>query len=163
MLKLVVPAVDQALAWLAPRLGAGTAQRLRLAYGAPLRALEEFDQGTLEQRETLIRGFIGIGRGEVDPVATAVAWNGIGTRLSLDCLVDCLSDLLRLSVTAAPPRLAVPELAVTLAGFAGHLAPGAVHRLLGRVFEAKRSLESNLNSHMQLESLLIEWARIGPR
>ena len=163
MLKLTVPAEDQALAWLAPRLGAGAAQRLRLAYGAPLRAMGEFDQGTLAQRETLIRGFIGIGRGEIDPVAAAAAWNGIGVRLSLDCLADCLSDLLRLSVSPAPPRLAVPELATTLAGFSGRLAPGAVHRLLGRVFEAKGLLESNLNSLMLLESLLVEWARIGQR
>jgi DNA polymerase-3 subunit delta' len=163
MLKLAVPAEDQALAWLTQRLDVGAAQRLRLAYGAPLRALEEFDQTTLDQRETLIRSFIGIGRGEVDPVAAAAAWNGVGARLSLDCLADCLSDLLRLIVSPAPPRLVASELAATLGGFAGRLAPGAVHRLLGRVFEVRGLLESNLNLLMQLESLLIEWARIGQR
>ena len=163
MLKVAIPAEDQALAWLAARLGTGATQRLRLAYGAPLRAMVEFDQSTLEQRETLIRGFIGIGRGEIDPVATAAAWNSIGARQSLDCLADCLSDLLRLSVSPAPPRLAAPEWAVALAGFAGRSAPGAVHRLLGRVYEARGLLESNLNSLMQLESLLIEWARLGQR
>jgi len=163
LLKLAVPDADQALAWLAPLLGAAAAPRLRLAYGAPLRALEEFDQATLDSRDTLVRSLIGIGRGELDPVAAAAAWNGVGARLSLDCLAGCLCDLLRLAVSPAPPHLADPALAPTLGALAGRLDRAAVHRLLRRVFEARGLLESTVNPLMQLESLLIEWGRIGQR
>jgi DNA polymerase-3 subunit delta' len=163
LLKLAVPPQDQALAWLTPRLGTAAPVRLRLAYGAPQRALDEFDQATLDHRETLVRGFIGIGRGELDPVATAAAWNAIGARLSLDCLASALCDLLRLAVSATPPRLADPGLAAPLHALAGHLDPGATHRLLRRVFEARGLVESTVNPLMQMESLLIEWARIGQR
>ena len=163
LLKLPVPAPDQALAWLTPLLGETAAPRLRLAYGAPLRALEEFDQSTLDSREALVRSLIGIGRGELDPVAAAAAWNGAGVRLSLDCLAGCLCDLLRLAVSPAPPHLADPGLALSLGALAGRIDPGAAHRLLRRVFEARGLLESTVNPLMQLESLLIEWGRIGQR
>ncbi|WP_295459133.1 DNA polymerase III subunit delta' [uncultured Thiodictyon sp.] len=163
LLKLAVPPQDQALAWLTPRLGAAAPVRLRLAYGAPLRALDAFDQATLDNRETLVRGFIGIGRGELDPVAAAAAWNALGARLSLDCLASSLCDLLRLAVSPAPPRLADPGLAAPLRGLADRIDPGAAHRLLRRVFEARGLVESSLNPLMQMESLLIEWARIGQR
>ncbi|AUB82312.1 DNA polymerase III subunit delta' [Candidatus Thiodictyon syntrophicum] len=163
LLKLAVPPSDQALAWLTPLLGEAAAPRLRLAYGAPLRALEEFDQATLDSRDTLVRSFIGIGRGELDPVAAAVAWSAAGARLSLDCLADCLCDLLRLMASPAPPRLADPGLAPALAAFAAYVDPGAAQRLLRRVFAARGLLESTINALMQLESLLIEWARVGQR
>ncbi|WP_295412746.1 DNA polymerase III subunit delta' C-terminal domain-containing protein, partial [uncultured Thiodictyon sp.] len=161
LLKLAVPPADQALAWLTPRLGAAAPLRLRLAYGAPLRACAEFDQPTLDNRETLVRGLIGIGQGELDPVAAAAAWNAIGTRLSLDCLASTLCDLLRLAVSPTPPRLADPGLAAPLGALARHLDPGAAHRLLRRVFEARGLVESTVNPLMQMESLLIEWARIA--
>jgi DNA polymerase-3 subunit delta' len=162
LLKLAAPPEDQALSWLTPRLGAAAPRRLRLAYGAPLRALDEFDPATLDQRATLVRGLIGIGRGELDPVAVAAAWNTIGARLSLDCLASSLCDLLRLAVCGgAPPRLADPDLAQPLRALTRNIDPGAAHRLLRRVFEARGLVESTVNPLMQLESLLIEWARIG--
>jgi DNA polymerase III subunit delta' len=159
-LKLPVPPLAEALAWLTPRLGAAAPARLRLAYGAPLRALSEFDDAALDQRATLVRGLLGIARGEQDPVAVAAAWNNVGARLSLDCLADCLCDLLRLVVDAEPPRLADPDLAAELRALAHPVDAALLHRLAQRVFEARGLVDSTVNALMQLEWLLIDWGRL---
>ncbi len=159
-LKLAVPPPAEALAWLTPRLGAGAPARLRLAHGAPLRALTEFDQAVLDQREGMVRALLGIARGEQDAVTAAAAWNNVSARLSLDCLADCLCDLLRLAVSADPPWLTDPALAVELRALAQRVDTAAVHRLTQRVFEARGLVDSTLNALMQLESLLIDWGRL---
>ncbi len=160
LLKVPIPSEGQALAWLTPRLGEAALPRLRLAAGAPLRALEELDQATLDQRETLIRGLIGIGLGGLDPVAVATAWNGVGPRLSLECLAGFLCDLLQLAVCPAPPRLTDPALQSSLGGLARRLDLPVAHRLLRRVLEARGLMDTTVNPLLQMESLLIDWSRI---
>jgi DNA polymerase-3 subunit delta' len=166
-LKVHTPPADEALAWLTPRLGEGAAARLRLAYGAPLRALNELDGVVLGQRESLVRSLLGIARGELDPVAEAAAWNRVGARLSLDCLSGCLCDLLRLAEAADPPHLDDPALRPSLAPLTHGLELAAdrarAHGFLRRVFEAKGLLETTLNPLLQLESLLIDWASLSRR
>ncbi len=161
LLGVAIPAEAQALAWLTPRLGDTAAMRLRLVAGAPLRALDELDQATLDQWEALVRSLIGISRRELDPVSEAAAWNGVGARLSLECLAVCLCDLLRLAVAARPPRLADPGLHARLGELARRVDPALGHRLLRRVFEARGQIESSVNPLMQLESLLIDWGRVS--
>ncbi|HYN76342.1 MAG TPA: DNA polymerase III subunit delta' C-terminal domain-containing protein [Lamprocystis sp. (in: g-proteobacteria)] len=163
LLNIPIPPVDQALAWLTPRLGDAAVVRLRLAAGAPLRALEELDQAALDQRETLVRSLIGIGRSELDPVGEAAAWNGVGARLSLEYLAACLCDLLRLAVTPDPPRLTDPGLRAGLGDLAVRIDPALAHRLLRRVFEARGLTETTVNPLLQMESLLIDWGRVSQR
>ncbi len=160
-LKVPVPPAAVALAWLAPRMGLDAAEaagRLQIAYGAPLRALGELDGVLLEQRRTLLNGLLGIARGERDPVGEAGAWNGLGARLSLDSLAGWLCDLLRLKVSAEPPRLDDPQARGAFEGLAGRIDGAQVHRLLRRVLEARGLADSTVNPLLTLESLLIEWS-----
>jgi DNA polymerase III subunit delta' len=159
-LEVAIPATAEALAWLTPRLGTGAAARLRLAAGAPLRALHELDQATLESRETLLLSLLGIATGERDPVAEAAAWNTVGVRLSLDCLCVFLCDLLRLVVTPRPPYLVDPDLGSRFGDVARRLDPAPAHRLLRRVLEARGLTETTVNPLLQIESLLIDWGRV---
>jgi DNA polymerase-3 subunit delta' len=162
-LKVPIPAQAEALVWLSPRMGldaAEAAARLRLAYGAPLRALTQVDAVFLEQRRTLLQGLLGIASGERDPVGEAGAWNGVGARLSLESLVGWLCDLLRLQVSAEPPRLDDSDARGALAGLAGQVDGAQVHRLLRRVLEARGLADSTLTPLLMLESLLIEWALV---
>jgi DNA polymerase III subunit delta' len=160
-LKVPIPPESESLAWLAPRLGLDTAHslaRLRLAYGAPLRALAEVDGAFLEQRRTLFKGLVGIANGERDPVSEAGAWNGVGARLSLDTLAGWLCDLLRLKASAEPPHLDDADARGALVGLAGRIDEVRAHRLLRRVLEARGLADSTLNPLLALESLLIEWS-----
>lgn len=163
-LKVPIPAQAEAMAWLSLRMGlepAEAAARLRLAYGAPLRALTQVDAAFLEQRRTLFISLLGIASGERDPVGEAGAWNGVGARLSLESLEGWLCDLLRLKVSSEPPRLDDLDARGALAVLAGQVDGAQAHRLLRRVLEARGLADSTLNPLLMLESLLIEWSLVS--
>lgn len=163
-LRVPVPEESVALAWLAPQLGgdpARAAQRLHLAYGAPLRALTELDDAALAQRRKLLGSLAALARAERDPVGEAGAWSGIGARLSLDCLAGWLCDLLRLQASAAAPRLDDPAVAEMLGDLPARLDGAQAHRFLRRVLEARAAADSTLNPLLTLESLLIEWCQVS--
>jgi DNA polymerase III subunit delta' len=161
-IRIPTPPTEHALDWLAGRMPADNAAlRLGLAHGAPLRALEELDDALLRQRQERVSGFLAIARGERDPVAEAAAWNSLGPRLCLDWLAGWLVDLIRLGATRAPIRLDNPDQRKPFAELASRLEPAATHRLLKRVLRARALIETSVNPHLLLESLSIEWLRVG--
>jgi len=163
LIPVPIPDEAQALSWLASRAPrADWPLRLRLAHGAPLRALAEAaDSVRLEQRGQCLDGLLEIARGRGDPVTIAGRWNEIGAGRILDWLAGIMGDLLRLGVCATPPRLDHPDRQDDLAALAQRLDPAAAHRFLKRILEARALGESNLNQQLLLESLALDWARIG--
>jgi DNA polymerase-3 subunit delta' len=135
--------------------------RLCLAHGGPLRALGELDDARLEQRRERIAGFLAVARGERDPLVEASAWNGLGPRLCLDWMAGWLVDLVRLAASEHPAQLANPDQREALRALAGRLEPTALHRLLQRVLRARALVETRANPQLLLESLSIEWLRVG--
>jgi len=163
LIPVPIPDEAQALSWLASRAPrADWPLRLRLAHGAPLRALAEAaDSVRLEQRGQCLDGLLEIARGRGDPVTIAGRWNEIGAGRILDWLAGIMGDLLRLGVCATPPRLDHPDRQDDLTALAQRLDPAAAHRFLKRILEARALGESNLNQQLLLESLALDWARIG--
>ncbi|QVL49388.1 MAG: DNA polymerase III subunit delta' [Thiocapsa sp.] len=161
-IRIPTPSTADALAWLAGRIPRETAAlRLCLAHGGPLRAVDELDDARLEQRRERIAGFLAIARGERDPLAEASAWNGLGPRLCLDWLSGWLVDLVRLAVSEHPTRLDNPDQREALRTLARRLEPASLHRLLQRVLRARALVETRANPQLLLESLSIEWLRVG--
>ena len=160
--RIPTPSSTDALAWLSGRIPQETAAlRLCLAHGGPLRALDELDDVRLEQRRERIAGFLAIARGERDPLLEAAAWNGLGPRLCLDWLAGWLVDLVRLAVSEHPLRLDNPDQREALHTLARRLEPASLHRLLQRVLRARDLVETRANPQLVLESLSIEWLRVG--
>jgi DNA polymerase-3 subunit delta' len=160
-LALPAPPEPSALEWLAGRVSGGHAVTLlRLAHGAPLRALELADGGALAERDRLFQGFAEAGSGKADPVAVAAGWIKVEPTISLDWLGGWLSDLLRLTTDHPDPRLINIDKKGPLASLASRLDPAAGHRLLRRVWEARAADFSNLNVQLLYESLLVEWAKV---
>lgn len=162
-IRIATPEPAQALSWLAGRIPGGDAAvlRLSLAHGAPLRAVDELDEALLQHRQERVAGFLAIARGERDPVAEAAAWNQLGPRLSLDWLGGWLVDLLRLAATEQPSRLDNPDQREAFIGIVGRLEQVATHRLLQRVLRASALVDTRVNPQLLLESLSIEWLRVG--
>lgn len=161
-IRIPTPSTADALAWLAGRLPQeAAALRLGLAHGGPLRALAELDDAGLEQRRERIAGFLAIARGERDPLVEASAWNSLGPRLCLDWLAGWLVDLVRLSASERPAQLDNPDQRDALRALARRLEPAALHRLLQRVLRARALVETRANPQLLLESLSIEWLRVG--
>ncbi len=161
-IKIPVPGESEALEWLKEQGTAGDlVLRLRLAHGAPLRARCELDETLLEQRRERLDGFLAVAAGSGDPVREAAAWNQLGAPSMLDWLAGWLCDILRLMITAEPARLDNPDRRADFARLARAIEPAAGHRFLQRILEARALAETNLNQLLQLESLAIEWSRIG--
>jgi DNA polymerase III subunit delta' len=161
-LVLGLPDEGQALGWLAARIQAGDAGLLlRLAHGAPLRALDLADQTLLARRDTAFDGFLAVGQGGRDPVAEAQAWGDLAPRVSLEWLGGWVSDLLRLAIASGAGYLSNPDKRAALLQLAGRLDPLAGHRYLQRVLRARASQDSPLNPQLLHESLLIDWAHVA--
>lgn len=160
--RVPLPAWDVGVDWLRERLPQGDAATLlSLAHGAPLAALALADPERLAERERLFAGFVGVARGERDPIAEAAAWNRSDPGISLDWLAGWLSDLLRLVSGHPAPRLINADKTEALRALAGRMAAAPAHRFLGRVLAARRTEDSTVNRLLLLESLLGEWAGIG--
>lgn len=161
-IRTATPTAAQALNWLEGKIPeANAALRLSLAHGAPLRVPEELDEAMLVQRQERVSGFLAVARGERDPVAEAAAWNALGPQRCLDWLAGWLVDLLRLGVSEEPIRLDNPDQREAFTELARRLDPAATHRLLRRVLRARALVETRINPQLLLESLSIEWLRVG--
>lgn len=161
-IKVPIPAESDALAWLSAQTSqSDQALRLRLAHGAPLRALAEFDDDLLEQRRQRLAGFLAVAAGTRDPVSEAAVWNTLGARQILDWLAGWLCDLLRLMVADAPARLDNPDRRADFARLAGNIDPASGHRFLRQVLEGRAQAETNVNPLLLLESLAIEWSMLN--
>lgn len=135
---------------------------LDLARGAPLRALDVLGSSLWDQHERLREGFLGLARGDRDPVAEAAAWSGVGARLSLDWFAGWLCDLLRLAAQGEGASLDRGDSQV-LAELVPRIDQAATHRLLRRTFQGVRLTDSTANPQLLLESLLVEWSGLFPR
>jgi DNA polymerase-3 subunit delta' len=161
---LPLPAEADALEWLAPRLRAGDPRTLlRLAHGAPLRALALADAERLSLRDRVFEGFMEVSRGRRDPVAEAVAWNGLEPALLFDWLGGWVVDILRLGADRSTRALNNPDKAAELASLADGLDAARGHRYLQRVWAAAAEDAVSLNQLLRCESLLIDWAGLTRR
>lgn len=160
-LQVPLPDETEALAWLSPRLHKGEPSTiLRLAHGAPLRALGLADEECLSLRDRIFSGFVEVGIGKRDPVAEATTWNKLEPAILLDWLGGWISDLLRLTVGQPEPALTNPDKADDLSSLAARLDLAAAHRYLQRVWDASADDLSNLNRLLVYESLLVAWAGV---
>jgi len=160
---LLRPAEEaQALGWLAGRVkGADPVLLLRLAHGAPMRALALADEPLLVRRDAAFAGFVAVGQGARDPVAEAQAWGDLSPRVSLEWLGGWVSDLLRLKADGTVAHLSNPDKREDLMRLVPHLDPEAGHRYLQRVLRARATQDNPLNLQLLHESLLIDWAVLG--
>ncbi len=161
-LSLPPPPEPQALEWLRPRMeGADAAVLLRLAHGAPLRALALAKEQTRAQRDQLFAGFVAVGKGERDPLAEAAAWIKAEPGISLEWLLDWVGDLLRLASGHEAPRLVNVDKEQELRALGERIRPAEAHRFLQQVLKARAAEDTTLNPQLRNESLLMRWAQIG--
>jgi DNA polymerase III subunit delta' len=158
-LTLGLPDERDALAWLAGRVqGHDAALLLRLAQGAPMRALALADETLLARREAAFSGFLAVGQGARDPLAEAQAWSEPGLRILLEWLGGWLSDLLRLKADPRAAYLSNPDKREALVALAGRVEAERGHRYLQRVLRLRAWQDNPLNPQLLYEALLIDWA-----
>jgi len=163
-ITMLPPPADTAVAWLSARVpakGLDLGLLLRLAHGAPLRALALADGAWLAKREQGFRQFRAIAEGREDPLAGADAWQQLDPALVLDWLASWISDLLRIAQAGASAQLSNPDKCAELADLAQRLTPRSAHRYLQQILRSKSLAASSINRQLLFESLLVQWAQLA--
>lgn len=159
------PVTADGLAWLA---GQGVEREragrlLGLTGQAPYAALSADASGLLETHDPAQEAFFALLQGRGDPLALAQSWKGEQLDRLLAWLVLWLNDLLQLQASASPVRLFSVRDQAHLQSLSKGLDSKRLYRYLDQIQEMRRQLARNLNPELILESLLLEWARLGRR
>jgi DNA polymerase-3 subunit delta' len=160
-LMFVPPAEPEVLPWLTGQLEhppASPELLLRLAEGAPLRALELAQPEFLSRREQGLKQFLAVAWGQQDPLAVAAAWQSADARLLLELCLSWLCDLARLSGDPEVVFLSNPDQRETLQGLAQRLPGAALHEFLRQALRMRTLTQSSVNKQLLFESLMIRWA-----
>lgn len=155
-LRFAVPPEAEALAWLraAPGFTASAEDALtalRLAQGAPLRALALLEAGSLPQFAGWAKLMLDVAAARTEPVQAAAAIGEGNVQPFSHWLFGWLSRLLR--GRAGQPLEGDEEL-----GRLGRSLPAdLLDRYVGEVHEAQYRVQTTANKTLLLESLLIGW------
>ncbi len=154
-----VPPRKQAIQWLASQVEEGDpALFLAMGSGAPLLAKQLAVPGLLQERAGMVDEFHAALNGREDPVTIAGRWDKLELPRVLNWMSGWLIDMLRLKFGKQPPTLYNPDQLQRLQAMAQVLDFKVLYGMLDRVYEANRTLGSQLNSLMTLESILLAWA-----
>lgn len=168
---LHAPATETALNWLNERNPGEYVALLKAAFEAPLRVLELIDQGYAQQCQSMQTALLDIAYKAVGPVRAANGLHGITELDLLEYILSLVDDLITLCSAPEHDRaLAILASADdTLRPFLESNMSASTLRLYkyrDRLCEQKQSmtLNSNLNSTLFIEQLLMDWsAMMGAR
>lgn len=152
-LRFPVPATDVALAWLRDRQpDADWPRLLRMAAGAPFRALALAEGGFGERDGIFARDLAGIASGRTDPVGAAARWNKVGPAECLRWLNVIVCQLIRGRVESDStlPR--------DLQKLSDDLPLERLFWYLDEVQWSQARVDGNLAPQLLLEGLLVPWA-----
>lgn len=157
------PDEGMALTWLNRQLQDGEDPRLllSLASGGPLLAVKYARDGILEERARMIEELIAILKGAQDPVAVALRWSNLEQNGIIKWFSGWVIDLIRLKIAAESANIINVDQRDRLQALARTVNSRRLYALMDQLFEANRTLGTQLNTQMQLESLLLDWAGIG--
>ncbi|WPL15519.1 DNA polymerase III subunit delta' [Thiorhodovibrio winogradskyi] len=163
-LVCVPPPEHEALPWLAAMLQSPPAPPellLRLARGAPLKALTMGQADYLSLRRQGFQQFLGVAEGREDPLAVAAAWQSLDMPLLLELALGWLCDIARLIGDPQAQYLSNPDLHDALLALALRLPSEKLHEFLRHCLRAGSLQQGSVNKQLLLESLLIRWALLG--
>lgn len=161
-----LPDPEAALAWLSCRLPepepALCRRLLELASGSPLRALQLYRDGVLEQRALVEEGVKKLLKQQATPCELAEAWKSVPLPLLFDWFCEWLLLLLRFQMTADESGLGAAQMAKVVRYLAERASLPAVLELQEWLLAERQKVlgKANLNRALLLEALLVRWASL---
>ena len=156
--RIGVPEADVALEWLAGQYdGPGPETLLRLADGAPLRALALAQENALQERRARFDTLVGLCNGSQEPVSVAQAWAKDEDLKGLVWMREWLMDLLKIRLTGQIDGIHGIDLAERLQRLASKLDSRVLFRQLDAVNRNLRLTDSSLNRQLVMEEVLLAW------
>lgn len=153
------PPAEAALQWL-QREGVQRPE-LALAYagGVPLRAKALAGDGVLAQRGRLLQRLAALQERGASVVTVAGEFEALDLATIVEFLDAVTEDLVRvMQLPEDATRLRNPDLLNSLKTLADRVNLTAMHRYRQAIVEARRLVETPVNSRLLLESLLLPWA-----
>jgi DNA polymerase-3 subunit delta' len=162
-LRFPAPPPEQGEAWLAQNEAADPALLLRLADGAPLRALTLAQDDTLARRHDWLNELLKLRRSQLDPVRLATEWSSDALMRPLYWMGSYLMDAIRLK-SGRRDSIKNIDLYDKLQVIADLYNPQELHKLLDHAWQnLRQAQQSSVNRQLLLEEILIEWGRAGLR
>lgn len=128
---------------------------LRVAQGAPLQALQYYETELLDQRITVIKGFMEIFESNADPIDVSSRLEPIPFSLCFQWIQAVIVDLLRVKSSENPITLENPDFYRPLLALAPRLPVPLVLEFWELLLEQKRIFDKSLNRRLFTESLLV--------
>ena len=158
-LRVEVPAEPDALKWLQSSYdGPQPEVFLRLAHGAPLKALDLARDNALADRRARFDALVELREGRMDAITVAQAWAKDEDLKGLYWLRGWLMDLLRIRLTGNPDRVHSIDLAERLWPLAQRLDSRVLFEQLDRLNRLLRQENTSLNRQLMTEDVLLAWA-----
>jgi DNA polymerase-3 subunit delta' len=162
-LRFPVPSIEQGRVWLGQHDVSDSALLLRLADGAPLRALSLAQEDTLAKRHDWLNELMKLGNGQLDPTRLATEWSSDASMRPLYWMGSYLMDMIRL-VSGQVESINNIDLKDKLQVVSDLCSPQELHKLLDHAWlNLRQALQSSVNRQLLLEEILIEWSRAGLR
>lgn len=161
LLRLPLPAPEEARGWLAAQLEAGEDPDvlLALAGGAPLAARQAADEAQLERRARMLQDWQAMATGQADPVQIAAKWVKPEAGLPISWMYGWVGDMIRLRHGDAQ-RLLNRDARAALQGLARQVDLTRLYDLLDRILEGLRLTGTQVNPQSIVEGLLLYWSNM---
>jgi len=159
-LDLAVPDNAEAMSWLSKDMDAETARQvLLLANGAPLHALDLFEQKAHEVRRQMLVQLTAILRGQQTSLEVAQSWQKLPLAQTFTWWIEWLNDLVKLKLTQDSRYIINTDLLKLLQAVAQRSDIAAIYQLLDAVTQQLNYVHQrrNLNPQMVCEELLNDW------
>jgi len=159
-IRVAAPDREVARTWLAGQLpGQDPEVYLQLSNGAPLAALAQAQEGSIDARRERFEALVGMLDGRVSPLAVAQAWGKDEDLQGIRWLRDWLMDLLRIHMTGQTRWVRSADLADALARLARRLDNRILFEQLTHINRILRlTAASSLNRQLMTEDILLAWA-----
>lgn len=160
------PKREEALTWLKQKLpddATNQALLLKLAYGAPLRALELIQQDLLSHRQDLLQALYLLNQKNDDLIKLANRLQRIDTIHLLDLFLTWMTDLIWLQLNVDADKIINQDFIKELLELKGRTQIKANAQLITYLQQLRQQVCSgiNLNKLLLVECMLIQWIRVS--
>ncbi|MCW8889204.1 MAG: DNA polymerase III subunit delta' [Sedimenticola sp.] len=156
------PSSASAIAWLNQHIkGSDPALLLSLASGAPLLALKYATEGALDERSQMLGELKDLFNKKGSPITVALRWSKLEQASVIKWFSGWVIDLIRVKFASESADIINIDQREHLQALSRKVNSRKLYALMDRLFEANRTQGAQLNTQMQLESLLLDWADIG--
>ena len=156
LVKFYPPSQSEALTWLHTiDTDVDWEPLLRVAQGAPIQAMQYHESELLDQRITVVQGFLEVFEPNNNPMQIAARLDSIPFGLCFQWIQAVILDLLRIKASENPITLENPDFYRSLLALAPRMQVPLLLEYWELLLERKRIFDNSLNRRLFTESLLI--------